>query len=78
MHVEDCIERYPKLAQSVFGKKRSFFNWNRLSTTSKYDSGELETSIREIVQIRAPPGAAPHQEGFAFDDYHSPYDLCKT
>jgi hypothetical protein len=78
MPVEDCIERYPKLAQSVFGKKRSFFNYNRLSTSAKYDSTELETAIRAIVQIRAPPGAGPHQDGFAFDDYHSPHDLCKT
>jgi hypothetical protein len=78
MRIEDCLERYPNLAQSVFGKKRSHFNLNRLATSAKYDSAELETAIRAIVQIRAPPGAGPHQDGFAFDGYHSPYDLCKT
>ena len=79
MRVEDCLKRYPEMAQNVFsGKKRSKFIRIMTLTSTKYDSAKLEVEIKKIVEYKAPPNATPLQQEFAFDKYHSPYDLCKT
>lgn len=79
MRVEDCLGRYPEMAQNVFsGKKRSTFTRVMTFTSTKYNSAQLEDEIKRIIEYKAPPNATPRQQGFTFDKYHSPYDLCKT
>jgi hypothetical protein len=80
MRVEDCLDRYPDLAQSVFGKKRSYFTRLRDLSTTKYDSGKLETAVKTIVQGRVPKNEKrkPRQKGYAFHNFSSPDDLCRT
>jgi hypothetical protein len=79
MRVEDCLKRYPEMAQNVFsGKKRSTFTRIMTLTSTKYDSAQLEAEIRKIIEYKVPLNVTPRQQEFAFDKFHSPYDLCKT
>lgn len=79
MPVEECLARYPDMAQNIFsGKKKSFVSRLMQGTSSKYDSQALEAEIRKIVSIKAPMNVAPLQQDFQFDEFHLPLDLCKT
>lgn len=79
MRVEECIIRYPELAQSVFGRKRS--RWTRFKhmSSTKYDSSRLETAVKDIVHTQVPAdGKSPRQKEYQFLNFSSPTDLCKT
>ncbi|KAF4625720.1 hypothetical protein G7Y89_g12444 [Cudoniella acicularis] len=79
MPVEECIRRYPEMAEGVFTrKKRSWAKRIASMTLTKYDATPLQNKIMEIVSSRADPENAPVLSGFAFDEYPSPKDLCKT
>jgi hypothetical protein len=79
MQVSDCLEAYPTMAEDIFTrKKRSVAKRIFMGTTSKYDAAPLEAQIKKIVRTKAPRGRPPLQEGFQFDTYPSPEDLCKT
>jgi hypothetical protein len=75
MNVDDCIERYPTLANKVFGKKRSIAG--RITTGAKFNEGNLEEAIKEIVKSRVPQ-STNGSENSEYHEYPSPRDLCKT
>lgn len=79
MGIDECLERYPGLADSVFGegKKRSVMRRIVKLTSTKYDSTQLEKAINAIIQTRIPE-REPRQKNFGFEQFHSPSDLCKT
>ncbi|ORY16706.1 acyl transferase/acyl hydrolase/lysophospholipase [Clohesyomyces aquaticus] len=76
MSVDDCIEKYPPLAQSVFGRRRPIVKY--ISTGTKYDEANLERAIKEIVKSRIPPDCLDNERYRRFHTYPSPGDLCKT
>jgi hypothetical protein len=79
MRVEECLDRYPEMAHSVFsGQKRSTFTRLVTMTSTKYDNTRLEEEIKKIVNHKTPQNGTPLKPEFAFDKYHSPQDLCKT
>lgn len=79
MSVEECLVNYPKLAEDVFGKKRSITTQIRKGSRTKYDSGTLEKAINDIVESRIPEnGKPPRQKPYDYLDFRSPEDLCRT
>jgi len=79
MSVKDCLKRYPAMAENIFsGKKKTIVRRILESTSSKYDSRQLEEEIKQIVDSKALPNVSPHQPDFQFDEFHLPSDLCKT
>ena len=79
MPVEDCLLRYPQLAESVFEKKRSILTRVRNKSSTKYDNEKLEKAIKDIVNARVPKSEkAPRQKEYTYLGFSSPEDLCKT
>lgn len=80
MGVDECLERYPRLASSIFGKgkKRSVATRVFTADSTKYNSAQLETAIREIVTVCIPEHMDPRQREYDFKQFRSPEDLCKT
>ena len=72
MSVDECIKRYPEMAQNIFGRPRLSM---RGLLKAKYDSIYLEQEVKKIVSERK-PGSVTAQE--RYDNYSSPDDLCRT
>lgn len=76
MSVDECIERYPKMARSIFGNRRTSL---RGVLRSRYDAKYLEKEIKAIVEERLPSSRERGEDFFnRARRMASPDDLCKT
>ena len=81
MGIDECLTSYPELANSIFGKgqKRGILRRAATLDSTKYDSAQLETAIKDIVNVGLQSGEVPRQKDFSsFTQFRSPEDLCKT
>jgi len=49
MTVDECIDAYVELSERVFRRNRRGITYT-LQTQGRFDSGELENAIREIIR----------------------------
>jgi len=68
MDVDECIEAYKTLFESVFGQKKRHFKWNlRGNVQSIFSSKALELAIKEVVIKSGRKADAKFNEGVGHD-----------
>ncbi|KAI7779480.1 hypothetical protein LA080_000763 [Diaporthe eres] len=74
MSADECIDRYPEMAESIFGNKMHMTLGGL--ARNRYDATNLENVIKDIVLERLPE--EEETEGSPNHQLASPEDLCKT
>lgn len=76
MSVDECLQEYPRIAESAFGTRNSLIR--RIRHGAKYDAAPLVQEIERLVAERSHPKPPREPGNYAYENYPSPLDLCGT